>query len=570
MQIGLFFLVVVPFFIEGTGMVTNRNYFILYYLLLPFVFFIYALLTRKRLVFPVVSSVFFLLFLLFSLVSSLNFSVDKQQSFELWLFYLSAFLTYIFFYNYKELGYRTIRAVVLWGGVVFVSLYVFQLIFPGATIFKYVPNDEYNLFTPTYAFHNHLGDLIGLSMMYCLYEYLRSHKKIFLALFIAAIPFLLESFSRSAYLAFTVTLTILFIWLRKKLNSTTKNRVIFFGLITIIVVYLTSLVVVRGLDEKSHVVKITENIVASLHLPKKDILGSRPEFFYHAIRSFQQNPFFGVGPGNFIYAARQNKDKYFAWSDNAHNIFLDTLVENGIFATVFFLMFLFVILKSGLKQKMIFPVLAFFYLLLIFQTDYVYKFYSLFILFFIIAGCVIEEKNNQNLSVLYGVIAFVLLFTANIMMFNKILIKSGKYEAAQKIYPFNKEEYLPLINQAIKKEDYNTALKWAKTYRSYAPADVLAQSTLADLNIFLGEEDEGLAVYENMYQKDPFLQFPLIEKIYDLKKDRESTQEAGLFIRQVLRSYKNKLPYSYDLGKQIRDFCLKTNKSLCRQTGWMK
>lgn len=569
MQIALLFLVVAPLLIEGMGAVTNRNYFVLYYSVLPIIFFIYAVLTRKKLVFPLVSGTLFLLFLLFSLVASLNFSVDKQQSFELWLFYLSAFLVYIFTYNCKELGSRIIRTVILWGGGLFVILYVLQLIFPNFVLFKYIPVDEYNFFTPTYAFHNHLGDFIGLTMIYCLYEYLQSRKKTYLILFIAATPFLLGSFSRSAYLAFTASLFALFIWLRKNLDDSTKNRVVFFGLITIIIVYLTSLVVARGLDEKSRVVKITENIVARLRLPKKDLLSSRPEFFYHSIRSFQQNPLFGVGPGNFLYAARQNQDKYFAWSDNAHNIILDMLVENGLFVTMFFLLFLFMVLKSGLNQKS-FAVLAFLYLLVIFQTDYLYKFYSLFILFFIIAGRIIEEKNRQDVNLLYGALTLFLFLMANIIIVNKILIKAGRYEMAQKIYPLNKETYLPLINQALKKEDYDSAMQWAQTYRSYAPADILAQSTLADLNIYLGEEDDGLTIYENMYKHDPYLQFSLIEKIYNLKKDRESTMSARLFIKEVLKNYKNKLPYSYDLANQIRSFCRKENKNFCRQTGWMK
>src|SRR3989339_939936 len=94
----LFFLL---FVFEGTGLFSVNSFLPFFCILLASLLSLFVLLSRGRIKFPKAASLLYFLFLLFSLVSALFFSVDKQSSFETWLVYAAFFLFFIFFYNHK-------------------------------------------------------------------------------------------------------------------------------------------------------------------------------------------------------------------------------------------------------------------------------------------------------------------------------------------------------------------------------------------------------------------------------------------------------------------------------------
>ena len=122
-------------------------------------------------------------------------------------------------------------------------------------------------------------------------------------------------------------------------------------------------------------------LVKKNDLRHKSLLGGRPQILTQGLSYILERPLLGAGPGNFIYASQKLRNG--SYTETAHNIFVDILVENGIPAGVVFLLIIIEFFRRSDKKLPFFLALG---LLVNFQTDYTYRIYSLFLLFFIILG----------------------------------------------------------------------------------------------------------------------------------------------------------------------------------------
>ena len=155
MNILLFLFFLIPMILEGIGIKVLHQFFLLYYFAVPTFLYFYLFTKSHPLHLPPRLTLLSFLFFLLGEVS-LFFSYDKQTSFEYFLFTLSLFLIFIFFYNFKKTGEQFVYLFICLLGLFFIGYSLFPL-FP--------PHLEKQVVLASYASHNHLGDFLGLLLI---------------------------------------------------------------------------------------------------------------------------------------------------------------------------------------------------------------------------------------------------------------------------------------------------------------------------------------------------------------------------------------------------------------------
>jgi len=107
------------FIVEGIGFILPRQLNLYFYYAIPAVLSIYFLVKKKTNSFSKKHLNYLRAISVIFINSTFWFSVDKQNSFELTLFYITGFLIFIFFYNNKLLGQQLIKLFVVFGSIVF-------------------------------------------------------------------------------------------------------------------------------------------------------------------------------------------------------------------------------------------------------------------------------------------------------------------------------------------------------------------------------------------------------------------------------------------------------------------
>lgn len=542
--------ILTPLIIEGLGVFSERTYLGYYYFILPLCLFIFSLIKKKPIRFPTVASICFGLFLIFSLISALNFSVDRQISFEWWLFYLANFLVFIFFYNFKSEAEKIIKSIIVMATVIFVISFLLKVLFPSFFLIKNLPAREFNLFFSFYTYaHNHLGDFLGLSLILMFVGLVKNIRRVFLAPFFALIILFLYSFSRSAYMAFLLAISIFVLQNRR------RHVVIFFSTVLFLVVAFFFL--------------ISSSYGKLFNLPQKQFFNNRENYWQQGIEAIKTKPLFGFGMGNFGYASQKYRNNYYTFSETAHNFLLENFVENGFLTTLPLIIFLMLLLLSAWRKRSIFSLL-FFYLFFIFQTDYIYRMYSVMALFMILAAVVYDEKNETESTLTFGIFTLFFYFALQMIVVSHIFIKNSRFELAIRTYPFNKSAYPPFINERIQEGDSSQAVIAANQYKAIAPDDEKILRTLAETYLVLGDKKKALLYFEKMYKNNHLVGMPIVEKIYLLKKEIATGQQTEAFIKQAFLDFNN-APYWYKtqaLKEQIKTFCKKYKKDYCGKISW--
>lgn len=333
--------ILAPLLFESLGIVGVREYVPIFYLVVPLLL---RFLMKKRIRFPIKATVTYGIFILSLFISSVWFSVDKQTSFELVLFYISLFLIFIFFYNYR-IDEETVSYGLLWiAGVLAAYLFLlqgFNNLFP-------MPQTGYQMTFPVFGNHNHLGDFLGLIIIGCLYLFLKYKKNILLFLGIIAGPLFFFSHSRSAYIASLVVLLLIYFLEKRIKQSFVVRAIIMLVSIGMIAFFI---IATKETGMSPIIGQLHGALSEKLSLQPKDFFGGRLSYFQQSIESLHERPFFGLGLGNFEYASKKYAIGYFDETTDAHNIFLELGVEGGLFALIPFMLFIFLFLKNGLQKR---------------------------------------------------------------------------------------------------------------------------------------------------------------------------------------------------------------------------
>lgn len=381
----------VAFLIGSTGLPFSKSgTFILVSLALMLYFF--NLIIRKEKIKSNKLLVFLSVFLVFSLISLIQ-SIDINNS--LITFGWLALLFGVTFYSLNNSDYliKMIPGFLVVSGVL-LSLY--SLMINLLNISYLIPKDGYQLVFSRFGSHNHLGDFLVLPMLVCLYSVVKDNKWRYIGLFIFFFPFFIFSYSRSAYLSFFLVGSIFLanaFWKSKHKKNLILPGISFLAAISLVMLFFIATVFESKYSPVLN--QVHQTLVENFGLKFKHFGANRPEYWHSAIESIKEKPFFGVGPGNFVYASEKYSRIPGYRTHSSHNIFLDVFSEYGILALLCFMAIIVLVAKSALKNPSLYSLL-FFALLVNFQTDYIFRIFSFALLFFLLMGIIYGQNEKRR------------------------------------------------------------------------------------------------------------------------------------------------------------------------------
>jgi len=461
-------------------------------------------------------------FTFFSFIS-VTLSHDKQLSIETFLVYQAAFLIGIFFYNDKLLLKSVINKSIFTSSLIFITAFLLKdEILQFTNIFD--PNQILNFFiTSTYA-NNHLGIWLGMSVIISIASYSLGWVVLFT-------PFLLISFSRSAYLGLLVV-SVLDIYKRKHVANLTK----YIGILLWIFVVVLAIIII---------------------VPRANILSDRPEYYKEALMGFVDKPLFGYGLGNFTEISR----KYASISNGvfgttSHNILFDMLSGSGIFSFIFFVLFL-KIFYSSHEDNLYFKLAIF--LFICFNASYIFAMPVLLVLFFVYIGLSYRENRFFRSRYLAIVGAIFLAFVSVYLGYSEALFLIKNYSKSIAVFPYRKQVYESLVVQTPI-QDVNEINHLLNTYKRNFP-DLFETYNFSGYYYKIAEEYEHalrdyLVIFENGTGFNPTIAYEIQLLYLKLNKPVKAYEFSKMFISRILNN-PNKYRHMFN---STYDFCIKTNK----------
>jgi len=489
------------------------SYFLTF--LSPLLIFLLTKIEKKKIYVPLQETIIYLIFLIFSTVSTVS-AIDKEVAIRSLLIYISGYLFFIFSFNYQEslnkYFKRFLVAISVFSGLIFLANNIFHL-----NLFLYGVSLFHN-----YG-HYQIGNLLVLGLIPVFPN----------PLSILFFIFILFSYSRTANISLIIILIFQFFK-----NKFDKKTFLIGGLIifsSLIFIFLKS---------------------DYLHKTNKQLVSGRNIYFSYALSSIREFPLFGTGPGNFIYSVFKRQVNLGEYTDQADNIFLQVLSENGILAGSFFILFILLILYKHKNNTIFFMFLA---LTLMFMSDLSYLFNFFLILWFILGGLTLDSKKKTEINIMLPVT--VVFIAVQILLFSQILLKQGLWRQSLLIYPFQKNAYKAAIEENIRNKNKKEAYYFLERYdQIFGKSLTIFQETY--YYQFFGENDKVASLYENSLWFRTFTNIPRLKRIWSFYRsvygNSKGNEKMAQILRQIKKSYSEE-DKSSDFYKEINNFCLKTN-----------
>jgi O-antigen ligase len=528
------------FFLEATTFLPREKAFF-FYSLLGGIYFLEKELRKEKIKNNQLIFIFYLLFLLLAFISFL-FSVDKINSINHFIFYLSAFFVFLIGVNEAEFFEKNFKKIL----VVFSALLCFFSLLPNS-LFEAT---AYQLIIPLYGNHNHLGDFLGLTIIYIIHDLINKKDKKELWLLVFFLLFFLLSFSRSAYLDLLI---ILFFLLKKPKK--------FFWLIFLVFIFFifSQQELYRSWPFSAAYPFITEK----LYFQPRSFLSGRPEYFSQAIKGFLEKPVFGWGLGNFIYPSNKYVSEESQQVISALNLPLTVLTETGIFGFLAFIGFwLAIIKKIDFGKKPCYYL--FFYLYLNFLTDYTYAIYGMYLLLFLLAGAMIKTEKEKDFY-LYPFFAIITLFFIFLKLTGEIFLLSGQPALALRFFLYQHQGYQQLIIQAYGNGEINKAKKIAADYLNQSSFYNFESAVfLSDFYQQIGEDKKALEGLKFYLENNRFPNFDLVKQAYLLAKKLRGKKYADNFFTPIFNNLKTTFRLNQSFEDEVYQFCFEENILVCR------
>jgi len=531
----LFFLSIAAIFFNDVFAIDSSQLGFFLVLLIPLLLFLLTKIENKRLFIPVKESIFYLIFIIFSAISTFR-AIDKEMSIQFLSIYMTGYLFFIYGFNYRDSLNKYFKWFLIGISIISVLIFSINKIFT----LKLFDNGA-SLFYGGY-YHNELGTVLILGIIICLYKFIfeKSNKLLILLLFFSS--FLIFSFSRSAYLA-VIIIGVIFCLIKKSWLPIT------------LVILMTCLFFVTTKEINNFFpTSVKKFMVNKLLLPKeKSFTGKRQQHIYYALLSIKDRPFFGYGPGNLYFSTLKKQFNWEEGTTTAHNILLDIFAENGALAGVGFLLFLFYVFKNTKKD-------LYFYLLssltIVFLFDFSYRYTSIFIIWMILVGISLpknQDKTEINSMVVLILMGIMFVF-GQIVLMGELFYKIGLTDLSLRLYPLNNEAYTKIISGNIEKKEIKKGLKNLTEYNSLYKENLL---NTAEFYEKLGDKKNAVYSYERAIYDKPLLISTVLTKIMilnvDLYGENAGKSETTKFINEFKR--KVNIPKKSDVEKIIQEFC---------------
>ena len=288
---------------------------------------------------------------------------------------------------------------------------------------------------------------------------------------------------------------------------------------------------------------------------KQQLVSGRNVYFSYALSSIKERPLFGIGSGNFVYAVLKKQVNPGEFTYQADNIILQVLSENGILAGTFFIVFILFLL---FKHKKGTNFLLFLALTLMFMSDLTYTFNSFLIIWFVLAGLILDSKKKIEINIIFPVI--IIFIFAQIILFGQIALKQGFWRQSLLIYPLQKNAYKTAIVKNIILKNKQEANYFLQKYHYFFGESVAILYEIDYYNA-LGEKSKMITLYERSLLFRTYLNLNIKRAWYfyrDIYGNSKGNERMAQILRKIKKSYSEKEKNS-DFYKIINDFCLKTN-----------
>ncbi len=446
---------------------------------------------------------------------------------------------------YRQYLQKSLSTVLIGLGVFYSLIYLLLTNFP--QLFAWLmPKTGYNLVFPSYALHNHLGDFLALPII-CLIYQTSAAKRAWLNYGWLAIFGLLVfySYSRSSYTALSISVLFFLYRFRQKI----KPSVIFVGLVLIASAVLFLLITTKETGFQQPWLNAVEN---------KQLFNGRDQYWQVSVSTLKDHPWFGIGLGNFVYAMGRYSNIAFNWTESSLNLFLTIISETGVLAFITFMALLIWIIKNN---RFGLPFFLFLALLVNFQTDYTYKITTMWLLFWLIMGLSVNNKNDlvkikPDQTMLPGLLTILVLLQLTL---SGIFFDLKKPFLAVLIDPLNK----PAQEQLIVKQLFGNqipAANWQLSlYQRLYRADASTQYAAANFYLAQGKFELALSSFYQAYLWNPHENLDLYRKIYKLEKSLNGPQAGRTFLtdyKQKVKRLNNDSYFAQLIIKDWREFSL--------------
>lgn len=487
-------------------------------------------------IFPLLSIIIFLfLYSLSGFIGSVNFLNSSRQIVIISL-YVLLYLFNIHFFIKKRVIFISIAILCFISG----GLFILYSIAP--SLLSFLKPNNFQFIIPTDQRHNHLGDLMGVGLISLLASPLSLIYQVIIG--VIYLLFMVISFSKSAFLATIATL--FFIVLARK----GKYILIFICVAGIAVISLMTYS--QELSSFRPISLIQNQMERTFHLKTKLLLSGRDIYFAQIAQSWVmtslEHSFFGYGPGNFIYAS--NKSAYYPGetTSDAHNLLLTIIMESGMLAVLWFLLFFALIIFIGKKtnNSLVFLVM---YLFINFQTDYTYRIPLFFALFFTLCGQIVAgliKKKGENVLTSY-----LLMFVAAFTIFSGIY----SYTLHSKYYSFSRR--LDTINI---RQDLLLFEKTALELERITPYDeqlLLKLSSIYEVN---DNVKESIRLLDKLSFYSPRIYLHRLPHQLDLQK--KMNVDVKKYIQAKKRDF-TQFPFTKKEKKELNAICEDYAKMKC-------
>ena len=296
-------------------------------------------LMRDDIKIPIIPSIIFGSFLLFSIISTF-FSINVFTSIINLIFYISIFIIFILSFDLFS-SWNLIRWFMYW--VLFIGC-IFCIYAIYHYLIGYDPRLTGTLLSPDTA----AGFLIMI-IPFSLYMLINKYKSRFITVISVLIPSVLISslfitFSRAAYLSIIVVITLFCIVLFRYFS---KNfiKVLIFLLLTIVLSYGLSLLQPHVASRVS-LSGLTNVLAGPSNVSRVD----RIDVYKRSLSIIKSFPIFGSGLGTFGEIFKKYQDMPWVYFDYTHNQYLQIFVEEGLIGGFIFLCYFVYLGFIGVKN----------------------------------------------------------------------------------------------------------------------------------------------------------------------------------------------------------------------------
>lgn len=538
----LVFLAVLPFFDGGTNFLAE-----MILLLLPLPLFLLGI-SRQEFHFARLTGKVIIAYLLFLIFTGVSVFSSASQIFSIPAFFhsLAIFLFFLLFLLSARKDDFRLNFLWLVGVGVILSFLSFWYLLPWSV----KPTTGMNLVYATYG-HNHLAGYLALILPanFVLFLAAKGRRlKIFwgllLALFLLS---LMLTFSRGAFLVFPL---VFFLLLRSAGKLNLDRKVV--GWLTVLLPVLMLLFIIgisysqlgRRAREAAKDHWLVKQVV------KPEVRASRFEYWQQGAEGFFARPLTGFGTGAFELVALRFQKRVAGWSNYAHNFYLQTLAESGIFAFLAFIGFLLLVFRPVLrrlrkkKDPWLLGLLAALLTSALYAAwDYDWHFPAVFLTFlFLIASLLVYFSRGVNSNTpgrCTGKMVGVLLLAVLSFLFGVSQLASewfyqkGNYLAAIQLAPWPAVR-TRLIGNKIFEKDFSLGEAVGQRIMRLSAADPSMAAWLADRYYFAGDNNQAEKYYRLAIDGNPLGNWRLYRRLGGIYQDRGKLDQKERLYQEFL------------------------------------